>query len=153
MPKKDMPASKSRDLAYEKFLKSVKPIGLGLLESSSRLDRNAYVRVRGQKDGGASTISTEYKLIAAQPGYFDATGRFSLTVAERKGAGPALRIDCTFETHFHCDGPSRKELAERFTSSELRLVLWPYFRELVFDLCGKMSIPPITIPLTTSAEK
>jgi hypothetical protein len=153
MQRKHTPASKFPDYAYERFLKSVKPIGLGLRESSSKLDRDEYVRIRRQKDGGARSISTEYKLLEAASGYFNATGKFSLMVAEKLGANPALKIDCTFETHFHCNGPARKELAERFTSSELRLVLWPYFRELVFDLCGKMSIPPITIPLTTNSEQ
>ena len=152
MPKKITQASKSADLTYELFLKSVKPIGLGLIESSSKLNRGAYVRVRNQKNGGASTISTEYKLLAADSDYFDATGKFSLVVAQKRNSTPALRIECTFETHFHCKAPAQKDLADRFTASELRLVLWPYFREFVFDLCGKMSIPPITIPLTTNVD-
>ena len=152
MPKKTTQASKSADLAYELFLKSVKPVGLGMIQSSSKLNRGVYVRVRNQKNGGASTILTEYRLLAAGAGYFDATGKFSLVVAQKPDSHPALRIECTFETHFHCKAPAEKDLAKRFVASELRLVLWPYFREFVFDLCGKMSIPPITIPLTTSVD-
>jgi hypothetical protein len=105
-----------------------------------------------QKKGALRLISTEYKLLDAESGYFDANGRFSIVVSEEKKSVPALVIECTFETHFHCKSPVVREMAERFTASELRLVLWPYFRELVFDLCGKMSIPPITIPLIAAEE-
>jgi len=153
MKRKSTQLSKPIDSAYEDFLRGVKPVALGLVECSSRLDREALGRLTVRKDGGVRIISTEYNLKAADGGYFDATGRFSLAVAERAKSTPALFIQCTYETHFHCKAPVRRDLAERFTASELRLVLWPYFRELVFDLSGKMSIPPITIPLaTTGAE-
>jgi preprotein translocase subunit SecB len=137
---------------YEQFLKSVKPVGLGLVNSSSQLDRGAYGRLMSQKKQPFRLISTEYRLLEAESGYFDASGKFSIMVTEEKKSTPALVIECTFETHFHCKSQVVRELAERFTASELRLVLWPYFRELVFDMCGKMSIPSITIPLTAAEE-
>jgi len=149
MKRKSTQVLKLPDSAYEEFLRSVKPIALGLVECSSRLDREALGQMAARKNNGVRLISTEYQLTAAEGGYFDATGKFSLAVAEKTKATPALAIQCTYETHFHCKAPVEKKLAERFTASELRLVLWPYFRELVFDLSGKMSIPPIAIPLTT----
>jgi len=75
-----------------------------------------------------------------------------LAVAESQKAAPTLVIEALYETHFHCKAPTQREPAERFVASELRLIMWPYFRELVFDLCGKMSIPPITIPLVASTD-
>jgi preprotein translocase subunit SecB len=105
-----------------------------------------------QKNRPGRLISTEYKLAVVDSGYFDATGKFSLAVAESQKATPALVIEGTYEAHFHCKAPSQKEMVDRFVASELRIIMWPYFRELVFDLCGKMSIPPITIPLVTSVE-
>jgi preprotein translocase subunit SecB len=124
-----------------------------MLEVSCKLDRGAYHRVMStEKVRAARVISTEYKLAAANQGYFDATGKFSLAVAEREKSSPVLLVEGLYEAHFHCKAPAPKELAERFVASELRLILWPYFRELVFDLCGKMSIPPITIPLIAGTE-
>jgi hypothetical protein len=149
---KRIQASKSADAAYEHFLKHVRPIGLGLLESTCKLNRSAYGQLMSQKNRAGRLISTEYKLVAAEGGYFDATGRFSLAVAEHQKATPALAIEAFYETHFHCKAPVNRELAERFVASELRLVMWPYFRELVFDLCGKMSIPAITIPLVAGVD-
>jgi hypothetical protein len=153
MKRKSTQVLKPADSAYEDFLRSVKPVALGLVECSSRVDREALGRLTIKKDNSVRIISTEYKLAAAEAGYFDATGKFSLAIAEGTKSAPALTIQCTYETHFHCRAPVQKNLAERFTASELRLVLWPYFRELVFDLSGKMSIPPITIPLTTEGMK
>src|SRR5258708_3338195 len=153
MPRKSTQVLKFADSDYEQFLKSVKPVGPALSSCSSQIDREAYGRLMSQKERASRIIETEYKLLVAESGYFDATGKFSLAVAEGKKSTPALVIECSYETHFHCKAPVARELADRFTASELRLVLWPYFRELVFDLCGKMSIPPITIPLTTSEEE
>jgi hypothetical protein len=150
MPRSNIRPSKSVNSSYEKFLQSVKPIGLGLASSLSQLDREAYARLMKQSSAATRTISTEYKLLDAEEGYFDATGRFLLIVTDGKKSGPALTIECKYESHFHCRAPVDRDLAERFTNSELRLVLWPYFRELVYDLCGKMGIPPLTIPLSTS---
>jgi preprotein translocase subunit SecB len=103
-----------------------------------------------QKTGPTRSISTEYRLGDAEAGYFDAVGKFLLTVTDGEQSTPALIIKCKYESHFHCKAPVNKEFAERFTTSELRLVLWPYFRVLVHDFCGKMGIPPLTIPLSTT---
>jgi preprotein translocase subunit SecB len=151
MPKKkNIKPSRPADSNYEQFLRSVKPVGLALASSFSQVDREAYARLMKQKDGPTRSISTEYKLCEAEAGYFDATGKFLLTVTDGEKANPALIINCKYESHFHCKAPVDKDLAERFTASELRLVLWPYFRELVHDFCGKMGIPPVTIPFSTS---
>jgi hypothetical protein len=152
MKRKNTQVSRPGNSGYEEFLKSVRPIALGLLESSCKLDRSAYGRLMSQKNKAGRLISTEYKVTSAENGYFDATGRFSLAVAENPRATPVLVIECLYETHFHCKAPVQKEMVERFVVSELRLVLWPYFRELVFGLSGKMSIPPITIPLAARPE-
>jgi hypothetical protein len=138
--------------SYERFLKSVRPIALGLLESSCKLNRETYAELMSQRNKAGRLISTEYKLVVADAGYFDATGKFSLAVAEHQKATPALTIEAFYESHFHCKASVNPKLADRFVASELRLVMWPYFRELVFDLCGKMSIPPITIPLAAGMD-
>ena len=152
MKTKRTEVSPPSNLEYEKFLKSVRPIGLGLIESSCKLDREAYARLMSQTNHSGRIISTEYRLVEADRGYFDATGKFSLAVADKQKATPVLQIDALYETHFHCKAPLQRDLAERFVASELRLVMWPYFRELVFGMCGKMSIPPLTIPLAANID-
>jgi len=127
----------------------MKLIGLALGSCSASLDRGLYFAPdRGAKS--ARTISADYKLVDAKKDYFDVSARFALTVVDKARAVKALSIECEFVGHFHCsvsDPP--REFADRFTQSELRLILWPYFREFVSDITGRMSIPPILIPLAT----
>src|SRR5260370_5170840 len=105
MKTKSTEVSKSVRSEYELFLKSVRPIGLGLIESSCKLDRSAYGRLMSQKNHVGRIISTEYKLVDAERGYFDATGKFSLAVAESQKATPVLLIEALYESHFHCKAP------------------------------------------------
>ena len=151
MPTRKIRNSSPGIAVYKDFLSSVKPIGIGLKESSSRLDRKVLFALRKVKDSAIRTIQADYELIeiGEKQGYFEATGAFALSVADAKSGNAALSITCTYMVHFHCATPVDRKLAERFAGSELRLVLWPFFREFVFNMCGKMSIPPITIPLST----
>jgi hypothetical protein len=149
MRKKSTSTSRSSDNSYVAFLKSVRPIGLGLIEGTSKLDRTTYGRLMDQEPRPARTISTEYHLVEASEDYFDATATFSLVVVEKKQTQPALLIRCVYTSHFHCEKGASRDLIERFVRSEFRLVTWPYFRAYVSDMCGKMSIYPITIPLST----
>lgn len=149
MPGKSTRLSKPSDSDYEDFLRSVKPVGIGLASLSSKLNRESYGRLMRQDGRGSRTISADYDLLEAEKGYFDTSARFLLTITQAGESNPALMIECVYLAHFHCK-KTQREIAERFTKSELRLVLWPYFRELISDLCGKMAIPPITVPLSTT---
>jgi hypothetical protein len=90
MKTKSTEVSKAASLEYEQFLKSLRPVGLGLVETSCKLDRSAYACLMSQKNRAGRIISTEYKLVEANKGYFDATGRFSLAVVRAK----KLRQSC-----------------------------------------------------------
>jgi hypothetical protein len=150
MPTKETRDSSSALRAYRKFLKEIVPIGVGLKEVNSRLDRDIYFALRKERGDSLRTISAEYNLVEAKGGYFESTGSFTLVAAHKKTGAIGLTIACAYVVHIHCKSPVDREMADRFTKGELRLILWPFFREFVFDLCGKMSIPPITIPLGMS---
>jgi preprotein translocase subunit SecB len=127
----------------------VKLVGLALSSCSASIDRGLYFEPdRGRKN--IRTIFADYKLEDVEKEYFDVSARFRLTVEDKSKALKALTIECGFQGHFHC-GASEvpREFVDRFTQSELRIILWPYFREFVNDITAKMSIPPILIPLAT----
>jgi len=147
MKKASTQLSNTPDRSYEAFLQTVRPIALGLVECVSKLDRATYAGFQGAKDDSVRILSSEYELTELGKGCFDAAGTFTLAVAQTAKSEPALKVQCKFEAHFHCKAPLEKKLAERFVASELRLVLWPYFRELVSNITAKMAIQPITIPL------
>jgi preprotein translocase subunit SecB len=130
-------------------LGTIKLVGLALGACSAKLDRGLYV-APDRAEKSLRTISADYKLTDVRKDYFDVSARFRLTVEHKTEPLTALTIECEFAGHFHCgDSELSHELADRFTQSELRIILWPYFREFVNDITAKMSIPPILIPLAT----
>lgn len=148
-----MPARKSllsnRDQQYASFLKGIKLLGFGLQESRTAQNRDVYAELYG-KSRLTRRISTEYRTMEVTKEFFNASAKLSLTVEDKKGsAPPAVIVECTYVAHFHCDGCQiTKELAGRFTESELRLVVWPYFRQFVNDATARMAIQPILIPFS-----
>ena len=129
---------------YEAFVQGLRVIGIALASCVCNLDREAYYELKDQ----ANSFSHEYELTEAGKDYFDATGRFSVTVAESTGRTPALSVKCIFQTHFHGQEPILRQHAERFTNSELKLILVPYARQFVTSITSQMSIGPVILPLT-----
>ena len=82
--------------------------------------------------------------------FFNASAKLSLIMEDKTSpASPAVIVECIYIAHFHCEGCEiTKDLAERFTQSELRLVVWPYFRQFVTDATSRMAIQPIVIPFS-----
>jgi preprotein translocase subunit SecB len=148
-----MPTKKSsvlsRDQQYATFLRGIKLSGFGLQESRTVLNRDAYAALY-EKERLTYRISTDYHTAEVEKDFFNASAKLKLNVEDKKGVMPeAVLIECTFETHFHCDGCRiTRDLAERFTESELRLVVWPYFRQFVNDATARMTIQPILIPFS-----
>lgn len=140
---------------YEEFIKSVRLINMGLMHINSALDRSVY----GDLSPRSRTVNMSAKYAATHVGkdFFDAIGIFAVKVDDgkkRKGddAEPPLHIECAFEAHFHAKVTS-KQFVEAFAEGELRLVLWPYFRQLVNDLTGRMAITPLVIPFSTRYDE
>ena len=135
---------------YETFLRSVQLVAMGLARSSSRLDRAEYVRLQREAEGGNLKFKTDYRLEEVGPQYFEVRGVFALLVEDPKTRKSALEIEVEYAAHLHAHPPIDRKLVEQFTRSDLRLILWPFFREYVFDVTGKMAIRPITVPISTS---
>jgi preprotein translocase subunit SecB len=145
--KKSLPTN--RDQQYALFLKGITLLGLAMQESHTAQDRAAYVRLC-ESDKLGKRISTEYRTMEIEKTFFNASAKMSLVMGDKRNPlTPAITVECTYVAHFHCDGCEiTKELAERFTQSELRLVVWPYFRQFVNDATARMSIQPIVIPFS-----
>jgi preprotein translocase subunit SecB len=148
-----VPAKKSsltnRDRQYALFLKGIKLLGFGMQESRTTQDRAAYV-VLFEKNRLARRISTEYHTMEVEKTHFNASAKLSLTMADKRDpVSPVIVVECTYVAHFHCEGCEiGRDMAERFTQSELRFVVWPYFRQFVNDATARMAIQPILIPFS-----
>jgi preprotein translocase subunit SecB len=145
--KKNLPTN--RDQQYALFLKGITLLGFGMQESRTAQDRAAYVRLC-ESDKLGKRITTEYRTMNVEKSFFNASAKMSLTMEDKKNPSPpVVTVECMYVAHFHCDGCEiTKELAERFTQSELRLVVWPYFRQFVNDATARMAIQPVVIPFS-----
>jgi preprotein translocase subunit SecB len=142
--KKSSPASKKA--AYDDFLKSVKLYSVVLDNTSAALNREAYWE-HIKNDNLKRTIATEYLIENLSDVHFDVIAKYTLAIEHEESETNLLTIDCTFVAHFHA-GNCKSEWAKRFGKSEAKIIVWPYFRVFVSDITGKLSIPPITVPMT-----
>jgi hypothetical protein len=149
VPEKKSSHTKLEPDGYGDFLRGTKLVGLALASCSASLDRGIYIELI-EKKKSARNISAEYKLEDVQKDFFDVAAKFTLVMQDKAEGRKALTIECSFAGHFHCGASAvPREFANRFTQSELRLILWPYFREFVSNITAKMAIPPILIPLSS----
>ena len=150
MQRKKRRRIKSNNKGYEAFLRNLKLFGLALTNSSCEVDRPTYFRLRDKKVAVRS-VAANYELVRVEREFFNAVAKFKLTVDDKNRKERALTIQCTFQTHFHGKEPIDRTFAKQFTISELRLVIWPYFRQFVSDTTARMAIAPIVVPLSTQS--
>lgn len=144
-------ANSAKPDTYESFLRSVRLVAIGLQDCHCHLDRLDYMRVFRDRETGLTRINAEYDLTDRGDGSFDACGKFSFRIENRKTKQAVLSLDCRYESHFHADFDRASDFPKRFVENEMRLILWPYFREFTSNLTSKMAIRPIVIPLSTEA--
>lgn len=156
------------DSGYKKFLTQVNLYALGLDSLSADIKRGAYAIAHAESVSEVvRVIESQFELEEFNEEQFDVRATFCLRVklksstrekpqtpppdkgASVPGDGDLLCIKASFTAHFHCQKTlSGRDHADRFAVSEARLIFWPYFRQAVSDTTARMSIRPITVPLT-----
>jgi preprotein translocase subunit SecB len=149
MARKKQNINTKPDKAYETFLKDLSIADLRLISSSSRFDPKADMKLRrAERAVVRAVITASYQLAKVTQEFFDSAAEFKLTVEGSNIKANPITIECVFLGHFHLTTPIKKEMAERFTEADFRLVVWPYLRQFVQDITGKMGVPPLLIPLS-----
>ena len=138
------------DSEYTVFLAKLKLVGLGLKSSEAYLDRQKFWKLADKGKQSTQRVSETYTVTEVGERYFEAEGRFDVTLGSGEATG--LRLSCTFEVHMHATTIT-KAMAERFAESDLRFVLLPYARHFISDMTGEMAIPPLVLPLVTASHK
>ena len=150
MPRKKNLPSKL-DSQYSSFLRGINLVALGLEVCRTTLNRDQFWELDDKKQG-VRRISADYQLLEVRKSFFNVSAKFKMSVEDKQGTSTALLIECEYGAHFHyAESADAKEFAQRFTESELRLIVWPYFRQFVNDVTGRMTIPPILVPLSVTA--
>ena len=131
-------------------------VGVGLKDCSASLERGALLSLYPKDSKKVSKavrgIRQDYKVVNVSTNYFDVEGTVTLMVGASSSDSPALVVECTYEAHIHAKPPFTRVQAERFSQSELRLLLVPYARQFISGVTSQMSIPPVVIPLAARFE-
>lgn len=137
-----------RDHSYEEFVRELGAVAVALRSCSANLDRGLYFELREKrKKNIRRSLKPEFKLERVAKDYFDVLASIEVAIHDASSDHEALRVECAFEGHIHATPPLRKEYAERFATSDLRVVMWPYMRQMVSDMTMRMAILPIFLPI------
>jgi preprotein translocase subunit SecB len=137
----------SNTAEYDAFLNSVKLFAIALDSVSAALDRESYWANREKKKRLVRAIDATFVAKDVTSRHFDVVANMQIVISSEGDDKEILRVACQYSTHFHA-GKVTQRTAERFAKSEAKIIIWPYFREIVSNLSSRMVIPPITIPLS-----
>jgi preprotein translocase subunit SecB len=134
---------------YQAFLASLDVYMIALTHSAFRIQRDEYFE--GSEDNKISfKLSSKSNSVGEK--HFDVRSTLNLTASNEKSKKILVRFTATFELHLHAS-PVNEEFVKRFCESEIRLIVWPYFREYVSDVTARMYIPPLILPLSEHTQK
>lgn len=148
-PRASVEALKPASNSYESFIRDLTLIGIGMKSCNAEVDSDAYFEALKDEDSHRRVLSSESGIADLGENYFELASTINLE-ATGKGGKKLLQIESTYVLHFHAKAVD-KGFIERFAKAELRVIIWPYFRQFVTDMSARMSIPPITIPLSTGS--
>lgn len=128
---------------YTEFLKSMELSLIALTDTNAKVDRDKYL----DEQNHAISMEWSSKPLKSGRDHFDVRAELKVKVSKPKVKTPFLELEAAYTLHVHCAKGFPAELVERFCNAEVRLMVWPYFREYVTSMCGRMHIPPVFLPL------
>jgi len=141
MPRKTKPSGKN-DVQYARFLRSLELVNIALIESQAKIDREAFFE------------SDEELLIKAfgrpskiKKDHFELEALLTVDATKKKKHTNSFHVKAVFVMHIHAKPPFGRDVLDRFSEHEGRLIVWPYLREYLANLCVRMHVPPILLPL------
>jgi len=141
MAKPERKSKVERD-KYSEFLSALELYSIALVRSTFRVNRKEYLTV----DDTDVSFKLSSKSQDVKEAHFDVCSTLNLRVISEQSRTLQLWVSATFELHFH-GAPLDPEFIRRFCDSEIRLIVWPYFREYVGNISARMHVPPFVLPL------
>jgi preprotein translocase subunit SecB len=124
---------------------------IGLDDLRASLDRSKYADAYGEDNRRiVRRVQSVYRVSEYSKEHCDISATLYLRIEASGFEDPVLAIDVTITGHFHPKGSFSRAEAEQFAKTEARLIFWPYLRELVSDVTGRMHISTVTLPLAAS---
>lgn len=134
---------------YTDFLRSLELSTIALSEAAIKGDREKYLH---EPNHSISMGWTSKPIISGRQ-HFDVVAELMVNVSKPKSQSHFLELKAKYLLHIHCAKEFPPEYVNRFCDSEVRLMVWPYFREYVTSTCGRMHIPPVFLPLATLGNR
>jgi Preprotein translocase subunit SecB len=139
------------EATYEDFLQTLKLRILSLDAIAARIDREAYWRGGRDKGSLVREINATYQVANHEDLHFDVVADYRLDIFN-KSRKSALSVQSKYSAHFHFGFDVSPEMADRFAQTDAKVVIWPYFRQLVSDTTARMHVPPLLIPLALESN-
>ncbi len=134
---------------YAAFVRKLRLTGLGLDNASASLDREALAKAQQAPQEVTLQLNLNESIGPSSEGHFVVIMNFELIQKSATETNALLTIQGSYSGLYSCEGSPKRELLERFSNGEARLVFWPYIRQHISDLTSRMSISTILLPLTS----
>lgn len=131
---------------YSKFLRGLELIAIALTQNTFRINRPRYFEDPEQ----IMKVSWSGKPLKIKEDHFDVEVDFEITVGPGEKGRRNFELQAKYIAHLHSAVGPEEEFVRRFSESEIRIIVWPFFREYLIDVSSKMHIPPITLPLAVA---
>jgi hypothetical protein len=129
---------------YTEFLRGLELNQVAVVQSSFWIRRDDYF----EEEDTTNTAQATYKPLTIGERFFDIQATLRLRVYSPKTRRTLIRFRVMYEMHFHAKPPIERRLVELFSRSDIRVLIWPFFREYVTNATARMHIPPVILPLS-----
>jgi preprotein translocase subunit SecB len=130
--------------SYTDFLSSLEPIWISLVGTNFTGDRERYFEFREHQ----LSVSWDVEQAECRKDFFEVRVKAAVRVSPPKSDKSFFDLTATYHLHVHASSPLNKDHVKRFAEGELRLLLWPYLREYVSSVSGRMHVPSVLLPVT-----
>jgi preprotein translocase subunit SecB len=137
---------------YAQFVRSLDLADLKLKSVSASFDHDklaGFEKEPPPAPGVGVNIGLELAAVRTFSDFFDTISKLAVTFSAAKdGGGEDVfgSINIEFQAKFSSKNADQ-ELADRFAKTNLKVIVWPYFREFVYSLTGRFGVPPLLIPI------
>lgn len=140
-------------LSYEAFVASVSPVDVHLAACTTEFARAQYFALKGDDSKVARRLDAECELAFRYESVIVVKTTIRVQMARREDSGKEVTIfdlNATFEAFFSVEPLTAypEDYASQFAKTEAKIIVWPFLREFIADMTGRMGISPsVQIPL------
>jgi len=131
---------------YIRFLKSLEVEQVFLSECKASFDRARFVAKSSKQISLSGRTRFGDPDISASG--FSVSAAIEVLIGAEKTAEPIGKVQATFFLKFSMMGekPDHEHII-RFAKTNIKIIIWPFFREFVHNLTARFGIPHVTIPI------